>query len=189
MHRRQPGAAGERGDGGQRARGIAVRSRSRLIAHDAYIYSDASGATPVEAGMNCRAMILLLAAAAVPARAATGSAARPAPACEAFSDERELRFRAPARTVTGHVVPGSVSIEPQDASGVGMVLTFGHALIAVDGSGERLPVSFAFWQAQDGCGGWEPARGATMTFDLADDHAPDQSLRVMRAGVAAGAAR
>ena len=123
-------------------------------------------------------------------RAATSlPAAAGRPACEAFVDERELRFRQPARTVAGRILPESVVIDEAPALGVGMTLVSGRATLAEAATGVRLAVTFAYWQGQDGCSGWGPARGVAMTFDLADDRAADGALRVMRAGVTAGATR
>ena len=115
-----------------------------------------------------------------------GSAVRPVAACEAFTDEREIRFRTPARTVTGRIRPGSVAVDAVPPVEFGQMLVLGQAVLEVDGGGEAIPVTFGFWQTRDGCGGWEPGRGAAMTFDLADDKAANGALRVMRAGAAAG---
>ncbi len=127
------------------------------------------------------ALIALSVATALPGRAAL-------PACEAYTDERELRFRVPARTVVGQILPESVVADVQPGVGVGQILVFGRATLAVTGGKERIAISFAYWQAND-CVGWAPARGQEMTFDLADDKTTDGALRVMRAGVAAGAMR
>ncbi len=115
--------------------------------------------------------------------AATGT--RPAPACEAFIDEREIRYRAPARTVRGRIRPESVVIDPIPPVEFGQTLVLGGATLETAG-GETIAVTFGYWQTRDACGGWEPARGAAMTFDLADDKAANGALRVMRAGEFAG---
>ena len=101
------------------------------------------------------------------------------PACEPFTDPRELRFRSPAATVVGRIVPGSVAEPDAEAPEAGQQLVFGTAEVA-DDNGKRVRVNYAYWNTRDGCGGWEPARGGRYTFDLADDQASDGALRVMR---------
>lgn len=137
-----------------------------------------------------RPLALLLALAAGPAFAAP-MPDRPAarPSCEPFTDERELRFRAPAATISGHIAAGSI-VEPGDATPeVGQQLVFGSAELIEDATGARRRISYAYWNTTDGCGGWAPARGARYTFDLADDKAKDGSLRVMRYVTELGAQR
>lgn len=105
------------------------------------------------------------------------------PACEPFTDPREMRYRTPAATITGHIVPGTVA-EPDAASPeAGQQLVFGTADLVADSDGHRVRISYAYWNTRDGCGGWEPARGSRFTFDLADDKTADGALRVMRYGV------
>lgn len=117
--------------------------------------------------------------------ATVGVATQVPPSCEAFVDEREIRYRTPVRTVRGRIRPESVVIDPIPPVEVGQTLVLGGATLEAAG-GETIPVTFGYWQAHDGCSGWEPARGAAMTFDLADDKAANGALRVMRAGEFAG---
>ncbi|TRW18120.1 hypothetical protein [Glacieibacterium frigidum] len=137
-----------------------------------------------------RLLALLLVLAAAPAVAApTPDRATTRPSCEPFTDERELRFRTPIATISGHIAAGSVS-EPGDKTPeVGQQLVFGSAELVDDATGARRRISYAYWNTTDGCGGWEPARGARYTFDLADDKAKDGSLRVMRYVTELGARR
>ena len=120
---------------------------------------------------------------AAPAAAALSSLGQPAkPACAPYVDERELRFRTPAATVIGHVVPGSVREAPIDFPGVGQQLVFGTAEVIGAGRPEPQRVSYGYWLTGTGCGGWGPAQGQMLQFDLADDKAADGALRVMRYG-------
>ena len=134
-----------------------------------------------------RLLIAALAAASAAHAAPTPDRAAPKPACEAFTDQRELRYRQPAATITGHIVAGSVAEPDAGRPDVGQQLVFGTAELASDDDGKRVRVSYAYWNSIDGCGGWEPARGSRFTFDLADDKATDGVLRVMRYGVQLGA--
>lgn len=129
--------------------------------------------------------LLLIGGPAVAAPAPDRVAAKPA--CEAFTDPRELRYRVPAATITGHIVAGSVAEPDAGRPDVGQQLVFGTAELASDDDGKRVRVSYAYWNSTDGCGGWEPAQGRRFTFDLADDKAADGALRVMRYGLQLGA--
>lgn len=129
-----------------------------------------------------RAFALLVVLAAIPAHAVPSPdrvAARPA--CEPFTDPRELRYRSPAATLTGHIVAGSVVESGTDTPEAGQQLVFGTADLA-DDAGSRRRISYAYWNTTSGCGGWEPGRGDRYVFDLADDKAKDGALRVMRYG-------
>ena len=132
---------------------------------------------------------LLLVASCASAAHSAPAPDRPAakPACEAFTDPWELRFRVPAATVTGHIVAGSIAEPDAGRPEVGQQLIFGTAELASDDDGKRVRVSYAYWNSTDGCGGWEPARGNRFTFDLADDKSADGALRVMRYGAGPGA--
>lgn len=108
----------------------------------------------------------------------------PRPACEPFSDPRELRYRTPVATITGRILPATVA-EPDAAQPeAGQQLVFGTAELVGDSDGRRVRISYAYWNTRDGCGGWEPGRGSRFTFELADDKASDGALRVMRYGIA-----
>ncbi len=135
---------------------------------------------------RCLPLLLLAAPAAA---APVPDRATPRPACEAFTDPRELRFRTPAATIVGHIVAGTVAEPDSGSPEFGQQLVFGSAELVSDGDGRRVRVSYAYWNTTGGCGGWEPARGARFTFDLADDKAEDGALRVMRYGVELGARR
>ncbi len=130
---------------------------------------------------------LLLAAPA--AAAPVPDRAPPKPACEAFTDPRELRFRTPAATVTGHIAAGTVEEPDNGRPEFGQQLVFGTADLISDDGGRRYRVTYAYWNTTGGCGGWEPAQGRRFTFDLADDKTEDGALRVMRYGVELGARR
>lgn len=138
-----------------------------------------------------RSFILLIAlAAAVPVSAAPAPDRPTAhPSCEPFTDPRELRFRPPAATISGHIAAGSVAEPGSETPEAGQQLVFGSAELIDDATGTRRRVNYAYWNTTGGCGGWEPARGARYTFDLADDKAPDNSLRVMRYVTELGARR
>lgn len=121
--------------------------------------------------------------AAAPAAGALSSLTTPAkPSCAPYVDEREIRFRVPAATVVGRVVPGSVEEEPVDFPGVGQQLVFGTAQVVEDGKPAPKRVSYGYWLTGGGCGGWGPAQGQKLLFDLADDKAANGALRVMRYG-------
>jgi hypothetical protein len=137
--------------------------------------------------MRLLTMMLLAATAAQASPTPDTTPARPA--CEPFTDPRELRFRVPSATVTGHIVAGSVAEPGIERPEAGQQLVFGSAVLVGDGDGQRQRVSYAYWNTTDGCGGWEPARGMRLTFDLADDNEPDGALRVMRYGLELGARR
>ena len=104
------------------------------------------------------------------------------PACEPYVDTRELRYRAPTATIAGRVVAGSVHEIRPELPEFGMELVPGTATVRQDGGEREIVVSYAYWLANGGCSGWEPALGAAFVFDLADDAAKDGSLRVMRFG-------
>ncbi len=110
------------------------------------------------------------------------------PSCEAFTDARELRFRVPSATIVGRIAPGSVSEPGAEQPEAGQQLVFGTADLISDSDGKVVRVSYAYWNARDGCGGWEPGQGRRYTFDLADDKAADGALRVMRYGMPVGSA-
>ena len=107
---------------------------------------------------------------------------RDRPACEPYVDVRELRFRAPAATVSGQVVAGSVVEDGADQPAVGQQLVFGTAQVIDDARPLPVRISYVYWKTTDGCNGWEPARGGRYVFELADDKASDGALRVMRYG-------
>jgi hypothetical protein len=112
----------------------------------------------------------------------------PAPArtaCEPYVDTRELRYREPAMTVTGHVVDGTVKEPNYGKPEFGQQLILGTADIIAEDSGKRILISYAYWNTIDGCGRWGPAQGGRYVFDLANDGDKDGSLRVMRYGPAA----
>ena len=135
-------------------------------------------------------LLSLMLAATVANAAPTPDRPTARPACEPFTDPRELRFRPPAATVAGHVVAGSIAEPGLERPEAGQQLVFGTAEIVSDGSdGARYKISYAYWNTTDGCGGWEPARGDRFTFDLADDQAKDGVLRVMRYGTEVGLRR
>ncbi len=124
--------------------------------------------------------LVLIAAGA--AAAPTPDRRAPRPACEPFTDPRELRFRAPTATVTGRVVAGTVAEPDASAPEAGQQLVFGTAEVEADTGGARTRIAYSYWNTTDGCGGWEPARGGRYVFDLADDKTADGTLRMMRYG-------
>jgi|GEM_PF-3468743 len=126
---------------------------------------------------------------------ATAAHAAPSPdrpaaraACEAFTDARELRFRVPTAIVVGRIAPASVREPDAERPEAGQQLVFGTADLVSDGDGKVVRVSYAYWNARDGCGGWEPGQGLRYTFDLADDKTSDGELRIMRYGAPIGSA-
>ena len=129
---------------------------------------------------NMMVAALVVAQPAAAALSSLGSGIKPA--CTPYVDEREVRFRVPAATVVAHVVAGSVHEEPVDFPGVGQQLVLGTAAIVADGGAAPQRVSYGYWLTGTGCGGWAPAQGQKLLFDLADDKAADGVLRVMRYG-------
>jgi hypothetical protein len=144
-----------------------------------------------EAAMRVRALAGLLLLAAASAVRAAPIPDRPAarPACEPYSDPREMRYRTPAAKIVGRIAPGSITEPEADPPEIGQVLVFGTADLIAAKDGSRTRISYAYWATADGCGGWEPAQGRTYEFDLADDKASDGALRVMQYGNLIGASR
>lgn len=116
---------------------------------------------------------------------------RPAarPACEPYSDPREMRYRTPAAKIVGRIAPGSIAEADTGPPEIGQVLVFGNAELIAAKDGTRTRISYAYWNTAEGCGGWGPAQGRTYEFDLADDKAADGALRVMQYGNLIGASR
>ena len=135
------------------------------------------------------ALLLVLAAATPGLAAPTPDRATARPSCEPFTDEREFRYRRPVATISGHIAAGTLAEPGDNTPEVGQQLVFGSAELIDDVTGARRRISYAYWNTTDGCGGWEPGRGARYTFDLADDKAKDGALRVMRYVTELGARR